>query len=183
MAAEFVTAAQMNAELRDNLNYLYSNNAIVLGRQTLTAVGDSLDLSGLLVRRHLKILIACLPSGAIQPVLRFNADSTASYSERFATDGGADAANVNQTGLNINIGAQALPFFAVYQVLNITAQSKIIAGKSAVGGGSAATAPANRRELAGKWANSAVGISGVNVVNIAAGDFAVGSELIVLGHD
>jgi hypothetical protein len=77
----------------------------------------------------------------------------------------------------------AYPFFATVDVVNITAQEKLavahVTGQNTAG---AATAPVNK-ELMGKWANTAAQITRVDVVNLGAGDFAVGSEVVVLGHD
>lgn len=51
-----------------------------------------------------------------------------------------------------------------------------------VGSSGAGNAP-NKREAAGKWHNTSNQITRVDVINITTGDFAAGSEVIVLGHD
>ncbi len=153
-----------------------------LGRTTLGVAGDTISIASLPTRKYLKILASCLPSGQIRPVIRFNNDSGNNYSLRESVNGGADSTTTAQNAFS-DATALTSEHYLSWEVVNIAAYEKIGYGvwwsRGTAGAGNAPV----RLEGVNKWANTADQITRVDVVNTGTGDFAIGSELVVLGHD
>jgi hypothetical protein len=158
-----------------------------IGRTTLGVAGDTITISSLPARKYLRILVSVIPTGGtIGPTLRFNNDSGSNYAYRHSDNfGAAGSSGAGASSIPFDAGAVgAFPFFVEVDVVNIAAQEKILIGH-AVGQNTAGVAnfPVNKERM-GKWANTSNQITRVDVVNpVGAGDFAVGSEVIVLAHD
>jgi len=113
---------------------------------------------------------------------RFNNDTGSNYARRYSANGGSDSTNVNQDNFPTNYDMN--PCFNILNIMNIADQEKLIEGgtcelNQTTGAG---TAP-NRMELTGKWTNTSNAINQVNCYQTGSGDFAVGSEVVVLGYD
>lgn len=155
-----------------------------IGRTTLGSAGDTITVSSLPTRKYLKLLVSIIGSGSLTIVLQFNNDSGSNYSERGSANGAADTTAVSQTSFALDSTATSGNVFSmVYECLNIAAQEKILQGNSVARGTAGAAATPNRADRAGKWSNTSDAISRVDVINTNTGDFATGSEVIVLGHD
>lgn len=155
-----------------------------LGKTILTVAGDTITVNSIPARKHLRIIVTLVPSGAVGGFLRFNNDATSTYSNRNSSNGAADATQVSQTGIYaIDASANAELKYSVIDVLNIATLEKLVISSTIEGGTAGASNAPQKREGAGKWTNTSNQITRVDVVNTQAGDFAVGSEVIVLGHD
>ena len=154
-----------------------------LGRTTLGSAGDTISVSSFAARKYLRIVCSMLPSGAITGTLRFNNDSGSNYAYNTSTNGATSALSVSQTSIIVDVDGTSTMKFATLDVVNIAAQAKSVTGiihtESASG---AANAP-GMRLLAAKWHNTSNQITRADLINTAAGDFASGSQLIVLGAD
>jgi len=156
-----------------------------IGRTTLGSAGDNISVAGLPARKYLMVIISVLPSGGtIDGSIQFNNDTGNNYAHRFSTDGGADSTS----GSRVNIGS-VLPVTAqvkqdaIVYIENTLAQEKsVIAFGMSNNTAGAANVP-GRRETIAKWANTSAQISEIDVNNLGTGDFAAGSQVIVLGHD
>lgn len=158
---------------------------VQLKRTTLGSSGDTITVSSIPARKYLKIVILSLATGGTaQPNLIFNADAGNNYAVRYADHGAGDATSNSRANIPCdNPSNGQWPTYTELEVINIAAQEKLLfLHANGTGAAGAATTP-TRRELTGKWANTSDLISSVTVTNGAAGDFAVGSEVIVLGHD
>lgn len=155
-----------------------------IGRSTLTGAADTITVSALPARRYLKILVFALDTGGtITPTIRFNNDSGSNYATRRSGNGGADSTAVSQTSIGIADSTVACPYYVVIEMMNYATDEKVgIAHSAEANTAGAGTAP-QRRESIIKWANTADAISRVDIINGGAGDFATGSEVVVLGHD
>lgn len=153
-----------------------------LGRTTLGSAGDTITLSSLPGRKYLKIFCMLLQAGAIDSALRFNNDSGANYAWNISTDGGANSKTASSTFVPGQTSATANQFLC-FEITNLAGQAKQVIGNvmndGAVGAG---TAPV-RREVVSKWHNTSAQISRIDVINAMGGDYAIGSELVVLGHN
>lgn len=152
-----------------------------LGRSTLTVAGNTMSIPVITAKKYLRILISAIPSGSIQTIMRFNNDSGANYARRDNTNGGADGTGGSTTEMLIpNVGANNQ--IVIWDVTNVAAQEKYAIAKGSSGVAGAASIP-NRHEIVNKWANTAAQITRVDVLNISGGAFAIGSEVVVLGHN
>lgn len=155
-----------------------------LGRSTLGAAGDTITLNPIAARKYLRIIvIASATGGTINARLRFNNDSGANYSERSSANGGADGTAVSQTSMGLSATASAADRIFEGDIRNIAAQEKLLMGTTVEQGTAGAANTTSRAEIANKWANTANQITRIDVINTGTGDFAIGSEVVVLGHD
>ncbi len=157
-----------------------------IGRTTLAVAGDTITVSSIPARKYLKIIVRLFDTGGtIGATLRFNNDSGANYAHRFSQDGADDpAVSVSQTSNFLDpTGATAAPIFAELEVMNFATAEKLSHGVSVSRGTAGAAAIGNRREYFQKWANTSDQITRVDVVNSGTGDYAIGSEVVILGHD
>lgn len=154
-----------------------------IGRTTLGSAGDTITVSSLPVRKYLRIIFSRIDTGgAVNGFIRFNNDSGANYSSRFSDAGAADTTTVSQTSARVH-NSVASPGHSVVDVVNVAAHEKVFSFFASDRGTAGAGNAPGRIEGSGKWANTADAITRVDVINTAAGDFATGSEVIVLGHD
>lgn len=156
-----------------------------IGRSTLIASNDTITVSTFTGKKYLKILVGLTATGGtIGPSMTFNNDSATNYAVRFSDNGGADTSSASRASIPIDAGATiSTPYYVYMDIYNIATQEKILtlhsSGASTAG---AANVPIRREETA-KWVNTSVQITRVDVANGGTGDFAIGSEVIVLGHD
>lgn len=153
-----------------------------LGRTTLGSAGDTISVTSLPARKYLLVKVLLLDTGGtVGPGFQFNGDTGSNYARRASADGGAEATQTSQTSSNVGFNSASLSFTEV-EIINVATSAKFITGHAAYGNNAASTAPA-RIEFAGKWANTSDQITRIDVVNLGTGDFAIGSEVVVLGHD
>lgn len=152
-----------------------------LGRTTLGSDGDTVTVSGLASRKYLQIHFGNITSGSTNVLLRFNADSGANYAYRSSTDGGADTTAVSQSEGQLSASGSTNSY-GVVDVLNVSSIEKYAIGNFMRSTSSAASAP-SRLEGHIKWANTSSVISSVTIFNNSTGNFATGSQAVVLGHD
>lgn len=152
-----------------------------IGRSTLSVAGDTLSITSLPARKFLRIVVYALNSGALNLTMRFNNDSGANYAYRYSSNGSADTTAVSQTSMFLNLGTYDI--YSVFEVTNVTANEKAVFGMNMPVNNPGVTNLPGRLEIGGKWVNTAARINRVDVINSGAGDMAIGSSLIVLGHD
>lgn len=153
-----------------------------IGRTTLGSAGDTITINSIPARRFLMVLFD-LPSGGttIVPRVRFNNDTGNNYSWRMETDGAADSTAVSQAFLGIASSTTGNVTGFLY-ITNVAALGKSVKFLATRWNGSAANAP-GRDEGSGGWGNTTNQITRIDVINGGAGDFAIGSSVVVLGHD
>mgnify|MGYP001113262135 CR=1 FL=1 len=161
-----------------------SGGWVELGRTTLGSAGDNIDVTSLPDKRYYMVLGDFRSSGNTIPSLRFNSDTGTNYARRQSNNGGADAtatsANVISWGSTDSAPSQK---FGFGYLANLTSKEKLWIAQMGESGTAGATNTTNRREVVAKWANTSNSISSVNVINQSTGDYASGSELVVLGWD
>jgi len=150
-----------------------------IARTTSGVAGDTVTQSSIPNRKYLRIYFMALNTGALSLNFTFNNDTAANYAHRYLASGTLGS-TVSTTSIG-NIGGTH-PIFGIVDVVNISSSVKV--GRCSVVGGdtSAATAPANV-EFFFKWVNTSAVISRFDLINTAAGDFAAGTQIIVLGHN
>lgn len=155
-----------------------------LGRTTLASNGDALTVSSIPARKYLKVYYNLIPTGGnITATATFNGDTATNYSNRQAENGATDGSQVTQGGIYFDRAAAADTMWGRAEIINVANREKLVLGgvisSGAAGGGNIGA----RREFSGKWANTSAQISSITLTNASAGDFAIGSEMVVLGHD
>ena len=154
-----------------------------LGRTTLGSAGDTIDVSSFAAKDNLMVLTHTIKNGDIEPLLQFNSDTGSNYTRRYSVNGGSDGTNVNQAGIETTADGVSPTAFKTLQISNIATQEKLIyledCEENVAGAGNA---PA-RIEVVGKWANTSNQITTISLDHNATGNFAAGSEVVVLGYD
>lgn len=154
-----------------------------LGRTTLASTADTITVSGLPAKTYLTIYVKLLQSGAITGLLTFNGDVGNNYALRRSTDFGASTSDTSSSSLSLAPDAAATDKFGFIQVMNVTTREKLVFSNfSSMGAAGAGTVP-TARDGYGKWSNTTNQVSSVTLSNSGAGDYAIGSEVIVLGHN
>lgn len=155
-----------------------------IGRVTLGAPGDTLSLPSLPARKYLKVMVSYFTTGGTtSPVMRFNNDSNGNYANRQQADGAADSTATTQTGYVWSGAQNTSVVLGDFQILNVASVEKVMYGHvTKVITAGAGTTP-SRTEDSVKWANTSNQITRIDVINTGTGDFATGSELIVLGRN
>ncbi len=154
---------------------------VELGRTTLSSAGDSINVASLSTSDYpyMMVLVHGINSGQIQNNMRFNNDSGNNYANNYSNDGG----NTNFTSQPyvVNSDTYTSDIFQTDFIMNNSDQEKLGTGhviaQNATGQG---TAP-RRTEYASKWANTSDSITSVSLINTGSGDYASGSEVVVLG--
>lgn len=153
-----------------------------IGRHTLSSTADTLTVSSLPVRKYIRVMVKIIPSGSVTAKIRFNNDSGSNYDYRVSTDQGATATATSNSNLGLLSTATSNTKTAWFEFDNIADQFKLVAGHLVQTGGAIGNAPITR-QLFGKWANAADAVSRVDVFNDDSGDYAAGTELVILGHN
>ena len=107
-------------------------------------------------------------------------DSGTSYAQRRQSDGGSDFADTNTTGLNVEpaTSASGLANFINCFVINNASNEKLFISHGIYGNTAGAGNAPNRRELAGKWANTSNQIGHVGIVD-TSGTGSIDSTSVV----
>jgi hypothetical protein len=152
-----------------------------LGRTTLTAAGDTISVTGITPRKYLRVRASLLNSGQIGGQFRFNNDSSASYNYRLSVNGGADSTASAATALAL-FPTESSSQMGQADIVNLSAQEKLLYF-SAVTVATAGNNFPTRAEGGAKYIGASAPITRVDIINGGSGDFAIGSEVVVLGHD
>lgn len=120
-------------------------------------------------------------SGALNGLIRFNNDSGNNYSYKASTSYGAGADGTSQSSIGGWLNGSDSGFVCL-DILNIATINKSVILQEGGVGGAASAAPFSV-ELRGKWENTSNQITRIDFINAGAGDFDIGSEVVVLGHN
>jgi hypothetical protein len=154
-----------------------------IGRTTLSVAGDTITVSSLPARRYLQVIISVINTGGtINTGIQFNNDTGNNYARRISISGAADITATSQSSISLS-STDASPRLLNLTVMNVASSEKLVQSysfeQSTAGAGNAPS----RIEGGGKWANTSAQISRIDVINSGTGDYAIGSEVVVLGHD
>ena len=175
--------------LANGLNTMQGGGAVggwvELGRTTLGAAADTITVSSLADKRYYMLLFNKIPDTNATVTWQVNNDTGTNYSVRQSTNGGTDSTFTSQDDTEGGDPVNSTPSFTVAYVANRSANEKLatqhVVSQNTAGAG---TAPA-RMETVWKWANTSNAINRFDQKNLAAGagDYDVGSEVVVLGWD
>ncbi len=160
-----------------------------IGRFTLASASDTIAVPTFPARKHLKIMISTTASGGtVDTLMRFNGDTAANYAlsaiyNNAGTLGLVDLVSQTELPLEQSTVPSGGTEISTLEIFNPATSNKQITGQTShdLSVTTAATRP-HFLQISGKWVNAAQ-ITSVSIRNAGTGDFAVGSEVIVLGHD
>ena len=153
-----------------------------IGRASVTS-GDTINVTSLADKKYLMVLGCGIGSGNVALISRFNSDTGNNYNNRYNSNGGTDATSGANDRLFTNGSGSSPQEFSVFHVANKSNKEKLLVGHNVNNATAGAGTAPQRREYSNKWANTSSAISSLNVFNSDSGDFASGSEVVVLGYD
>ena len=156
-----------------------------LGRTTLSSSSDTITVSSIPARNYLQIRTNYSSvGGTISAHIRFNNDNSANYAHVLAQLGSSATTIVSDVGIVITGASVIINQFVTIDVFNVSNKEKLVHFTRIEGNTTGAgTAPTSLISI-GKWANTSTTINRIDIVNtLGTGDFAIGSELVVLGHN
>lgn len=156
-----------------------------LARTTLAAPADTITVNSIPARKYLKVFIFLIPTGGtINSSTRFNNDSGTNYAFRYSQNGAADSTIPSTTSVATDNQVAATRIYTTMDIVNLSAQEKGIIGATSDANTIGAANVPLRREFAAKWSNVSTQITRIDTINsTGTGDYAIGSEIVVLGHD
>ncbi len=156
-----------------------------LGRTTLSSTSDSITVSSLADKDNIMILTNSFASGNITGTLRLNTDTGNNYASRWSENGASDGSQNTNPKMVYEVSTNRTSDRFGYSLINnLSSQEKLCLSHTMTNGsGTGAGNAPDRRDVVSKWANTSNAISSVTLYNTESGDFASGSELVVLGCD
>ena len=156
-----------------------------IGRTTLSSSSDTITVSSIPARNYLQIRTNYSSVGGTTSAhIRFNNDNSANYAHVLAQLGSSATTIVSDVGIVITGASVIINQFVTIDVFNVSNKEKLVHFTRIEGNTTGAgTAPTSLISI-GKWANTSTTINRIDIVNtLGTGDFAIGSELVVLGHN
>lgn len=160
-----------------------------LGSTKLTSTGDTITVSGMTAKKHLKIiyhLIGHTDVSNFDAGMQFNSDTGSNYAWRESSNGASDSTSTSTTRFMTGAGyiGSGEVVQGVYNITNIASEEKLGIGEINESNASGAGNAPNRRETVGKWANTSNQITSIQIIkHSGTGNFAVDSEVTVYGTD
>jgi hypothetical protein len=157
---------------------------VEVGRTTLGSAGDTIDVTSLPDKRYYMVLHNSISTGNITSSVRLNGDSGNNYAWRYNDSGTVPDPTPITNNNAMNAGDRNPPTggdaWAVSYLANKSGKEKLMYStglqRNTAGSGTAPT----RGETASKWTGTDV-IDQITSVNQESGDWASGSEMVVLG--
>ena len=139
--------------------------------------------SCLTAKPYMMVLQHGIPSGNISSRLRLNFDTGSNYAQRGSRNGASDSTGTSRDNVSFSLNpGNASDEFLTAMVNNTADQEKTWVSHGIDGTTGAGNDP-NHSEIVGKWTNTSDSITSVNVYHTESGDYASGSECVVLGCD
>tara|TARA_R110002073_G_scaffold119381_1_gene260609 strand:+ start:973 stop:2055 length:1083 start_codon:yes stop_codon:yes gene_type:complete len=157
-----------------------------LGRTTLGSTGDTMDVSSLADKRYYMVLGNAINTGGVIDInQRFGSttiDTGNNYARRQSINGGSDGTSASRSNVDSSIDG-AVNHFMVSYIANKSDKEKLVQSSYTEGNATGSGSAPERSETVGKWANTSNPIDIMRLYNTQAGDYATGSEAVVLGWD
>ncbi len=154
-----------------------------LARTTLGSVGDTISVASLPEKTYYMVLGDVKASGYIIYNSRFNSDTGNNYASRKSNNGGADATSTSTSRIDQTDSGAQVGSFVVGYFTGKSDKTKLWQGNTAENSATGANNAPARVEAVGKWENTSNAVSSYQAYNSHSGDYAVGSEVVVLGWD
>ena len=169
-----------------NTNFVGTIQSVKFWNNTTSTSGTptlSESFSGLTAKPYMMVLHHGIASGNIASRLRFNSDTGSNYAQRGSRNGASDSTGTSRDNVSFSLNpGNASDEFLTAMVNNTADQEKTWVSHGIDGTTGAGNDP-NHSEIVGKWTNTSDSITSVNVYHTESGDYASGSECVVLGCD
>ena len=175
-----IKSADMNTNLNNIQTQLDNTFWLEIGRTTLTGTSDTISVTGLPEYRYLRAMCHIVNSGSLTVACRFNNDSGSNYSFRYFANN-VGGSGLSQTSITA-FWSGSYGGLAQVDLLNISSIAKTGLAHG-IGINGAASNNVDSVDFWLKWVNTSTAINRIDFVNTSTGDFASGSELVVLGHN
>ena len=159
-----------------------------LGRTALTGTSDTISVSLSTAKPYLMVLCNYITgSSNVDGRMFFNSDGgsggSSNYAWRIERDGNTASTTTSTYGINTE-ESYFNNAFQYYFINNFSDYEKLVTGINGhdLSSGAASVAP-TRCLTVGKWITTGSQITTVATTNIDSGDYASGSEMVVLGYD
>jgi len=148
----------------------------------LSSSNGTLSSGTIAAKKYLRVQAYLYNSGTMDTGLRFNSDSGSNYAQRLSDDGAADSTSASYPKLTFDRANK--PCFVDLLIINKSDKEKlVIAEQHSQGTAGASNAP-QRREMAGKWANTSAQITQIDFVKQGSGaDLTAPSRIRVWGSN
>ena len=161
---------------------------VELARTTLGSAGDTIDVTSLPDKRYYMVLKDFNSTGGtIDQYTRMgnsSIDTGSNYARRMESNGGSDSTSTNATYINDFYNRTTASKFYVCYISNLSSKEKLYQGHVAETNTAGAGNAPDRQQVAGKWANTSNPMDRIRSYNNSGtGDYAIGSEIVVLGWD
>jgi len=158
-----------------------------VARTTVGSASSTINVASIPNKQYYMILWDAQNSGQLDDInlkLGYSTiDSGSNYADRFSVNGGSDSTGINQGDIRMDANGGDFGRFGVSYISNLSASEKLIMGnRTGQNTSGAGTAPL-RFEGVGKWANTSNVMDMLRFTNVGTGNFATGSEVVVLGYD
>jgi len=179
-----VVSVQQDNGTGGGLNGIIDDLKIWNATNTTTGTPDvNITFSGLTAKPYMMVLHHGIASGNIASRLRFNGDTGSNYAQRGSRNGASDSTGTSRDNVSFSLNpGNASDEFLTAMVNNTADQEKTWVSHG-IDGTTGAGNDQNHSEIVGKWANTSDSITSVNVYHTESGDYASGSECVVLGCD
>ncbi len=149
---------------------------------TLSGAGTNISSGTITAKKYLWFQLWYDVTAGADANLTFNNNTTSTYALRRSANGGSDVTSTSQTGMNMQGSGAVTPVFINGFIINTSANEKlIIAHQIEQNTAGAGNAP-NRREFAGKWANTSAQITELDFTT-TSNNYTAGSFLKVWGSN
>lgn len=152
-----------------------------IGRSTLSGAADLLNITGLPTKKYLRVMVHLIASGSLTTSMRLNNDSGNNYSHTYEVDRAWSSSGGAANAISAFEGA-AYDTYTTIDIINVASKVKFL-HVTVVGGNSTTATVPRYVEFYAKWTNTTDAISRIDFINGGAGDYAAGSQVVVLGHD
>ena len=156
------------------------------GSTTLASTGDTLAVSGMTASKFNQVMSnIILSSNSVAGKYTFNNNTGSNYAYRNSYNGGTDGTGVNQPNSGTvwqTLDSAGEESFQIMYSCSISGQEKLSMFFNIDNDAGAGTSVPNRREGVFKYIQTA-DISSVELNNTGSGDYAVDTNLSVLGSD
>jgi hypothetical protein len=146
----------------------------------------TMDTGTFTAKKYLMVqFYAAGKSSAFDVSTRFNSDSGSNYANRYQSNGASDSTATSTTSLqNAESWGGDTPSFVTWFIINNTSNEKLVYGNAVTQNTAGAANAPNRREFAGKWANTSNQITKITITDkLGSGTFSSGSIIKVWGAD